>query len=180
EDPERPVYNAFCFGRRSVAVAWSLVCLLAPDELAGIFAHEVGHAVTGGTDKVRALLGASAGLSFFHAFFRGMARWGWIVFLSGGLIVLIWIPVYVICIAAYLALVPVYWLALAGVRVVVRRGELEADEYAVRAGLGCELARALRRLPGQRAPLLLDFWSTHPPLEKRLRRLEAGFPKVVA
>ncbi len=190
--------NAFATGRdpahASVAITTGLLQKLGRDELQGVMAHELSH--VGNRDilyatMVGVLVGSIALMSdfFLRSFFWGGGRrrrsssgeGG-----SGGAILI------VVAIAlAILAPIFTKLLQLA----ISRQREYLADASAVKLTRYPEgLARALEKIAGDREPLEVanratqhlyivnpikpfgkttNLFSTHPPLEERVRRLRA-------
>lgn len=184
--------NAFATGRNpshaAVAVTEGILAMLTPEELEGVLAHELAHV------KNRDILIASVAATIAGAisFVATMARWGAIFGggdddeSPGGLI-----GVLVASIVAPIAAVIVQMA-------VSRSREFEADaDGAVIAGRPHGLASALRKLDiaSQRIPMAVNpsaapmfivnplrgswaqgaarMFSTHPPTEERIRRLQA-------
>jgi heat shock protein HtpX len=189
--------NAFATGRdpahASVAITTGLLQKLSRDELQGVMAHELSH--VGNRDilyatMVGVLVGSIALMSdfFLRSFFwgggrrrRSSSQGG-----SGGAIVLV-----IAIVLAILAPLFTKLLQLA----ISRRREYLADASAVRLTRYPEgLARALEKIAGDREPLEVanratqhlyivnpikpfgkasNLFSTHPPIEERVRRLRA-------
>lgn len=182
--------NAFATGRNpahaAVAVTEGILRLLSPEELRGVLAHELGHVRNRDilTQSVAAVL---AGVIMMIA---NMLRWTAIFGSSrnsdeggGG-------PV------AAIALAIVAPLAAMLVQMAISRTrEFEADKAGAQiSGAPLSLATALSKLTAasQRTPLregnpatahmfivsplaggLAGLFSTHPPVEERIRRLQA-------
>jgi heat shock protein HtpX len=188
-DNDQP--NAFATGRNpehaAVAVNTGLMRLLSPEEVAGVLAHELSHVRHRDTltmTMTAVIAGAIGMLANFAFFFGGMGRdrrEGGLGAL-GGLLVMLFAPI-----AATLV-----QLAISRTR------EYEADRKGAEiAGNPLWLASALGKLEhGARAidnpvaeghpatahmfivnPLhrqtLAGLFATHPPIEERIRRLEA-------
>ena len=189
-DNDQP--NAFATGRNpehaAVAVNTGLMRLLSPEEVAGVLAHELSHVRHRDTltmTMTAVIAGAIGMLANFAFFFGGMGRdrrEGGGLGALGGLLVMLFAPI-----AATLV-----QLAISRTR------EYEADRKGAEiAGNPLWLASALGKLEhGARAidnpvaeghpatahmfivnPLhrqtLAGLFATHPPIEERIRRLEA-------
>ena len=189
-DNDQP--NAFATGRNpqhaAVAVNTGLMRLLLPEEVAGVLAHELSHVRHRDTltmTMTAVIAGAIGMLANFAFFFGGMGRdrrEGGGLGALGGLLVMLFAPI-----AATLV-----QLAISRTR------EYEADRKGAEiAGNPLWLASALGKLEhGARAidnpvaeghpatahlfivnPLhrqtLAGLFATHPPIEERIRRLEA-------
>lgn len=181
--------NAFATGRNPahavVAVTTGLLRHLDPEELRGVLAHEVAHIrhrdilIASVAAVIAGAIAMLASMARFVLIFGGARSRG-----GGGN------PL------ALLAMVIVMPLAALLVQMAISRArEYHADEAAARlVGSPRPLIGALRRLEAaaRRAPLeanpgtahlfivnplrgggLLALFSTHPPLEKRVARLEA-------
>jgi heat shock protein HtpX len=189
-DNDQP--NAFATGRdpqhAAVAVNTGLMRLLSPEEVAGVLAHELSHVRHRDTltmTMTAVIAGAIGMLANFAFFFGGMGRdrrEGGGLGALGGLLVMLFAPI-----AATLV-----QLAISRTR------EYEADRKGAEiAGNPLWLGSALGKLEhGARAidnpvaeghpatahlfivnPLhrqtLAGLFATHPPIEERIRRLEA-------
>ena len=180
-----PTPNAFATGRNPknavVAVTEGLLRLLPEEELEGVLAHEMAHI----KDRDILVMSVAATLAGAIAFMARFAFWG-ALFRGrnqGALLLLI-----VIAVTAPLAAILVQ-LA------VSRTREFRADEVGGRTlRKPLHLARALERLdvanqrrpmqrgnpasaslfivnPFRRRSTLVRIFSTHPPVEKRVKRL---------
>lgn len=185
--------NAFATGRNPehavVAVTQGIVRLLNDDELKGVLAHELGH-VRNRDILIGSIAATLAGVVMMLA---SIARWGAILGFGGGnddeggggnILVLI-----VMSIVAPLAAVLIQMA-------ISRSREYLADETGARlaenprslASALEKLAHASKRIPMQEAkpatahmfivnPLsgggFASWFSTHPPVEERVRRLRA-------
>lgn len=185
--------NAFATGRNPehavVAVTQGIVRLLNDDELKGVLAHELGH-VRNRDILIGSIAATLAGVVMMLA---SIARWGAILGFGGGnddeggggnILVLI-----VMSIVAPLAAVLIQMA-------ISRSREYLADETGARlaenprslASALEKLAQASKRIPMQEAkpatahmfivnPLsgggFASWFSTHPPVEERVRRLRA-------
>jgi len=183
--------NAFATGRDPehavVAVTEGLLRLMGPDELAGVLAHELGHV------KNRDILIGSVAATLAGAIMvlASMARWAAIFGVGssrdddegGGMLGLI--------LTAFLAPIAAALIQMA----ISRSREYKADATgAALAGSPHGLASALHKLglANSRVPTLANpqtahmfivqpftgrslanLFSTHPPLEERIRRLTA-------
>ena len=182
--------NAYAFGKRSVAVTVGVLTgvqegRLTQEELAGVFAHELGHRATGSTSlalvtgwlaapwRVASRLVVRLGWALAGRQPRG--RLGGVVAL--GCVVAVvqavqqrnWIVALVIGSVALAAIVrPLLEAA------VSRRSEYVADQYVVASGLGRQLAAALQALEGPtvwRGGWTAHALGTHPPTERRIAAL---------
>jgi len=185
--------NAFATGRNpehaAIAVTSGLLRLMGPDELEGVLAHELGH-VKNRDILISSIAAVMAGAISYLA---TMAQWG-LIFggfsrndeeggggALGALLMMIVAP-----------------LAAALIQMAISRSrEFQADATgAAICGKGQGLASALRQLEGynKRIPMqvnpataqmyivnplaasnLANLFSTHPPIEERIRRLlQAG------
>lgn len=185
--------NAFATGRNPqhavVAVTEGLWRLLTPDEIRGVLAHELGH-VKNRDILISSIAATLAGVVMILA---NMARWAAIFggFRGsdedeggGGIIGLL--------VTAILAPIAAMLIQMA----ISRSREYLADETGAKLSHSPEslasalekLARASQRLPMQDArpetahmfivnPLsgknLVNLFSTHPPIEERIRRLRS-------
>ena len=181
--------NAFATGRNpqhaAVAVTTGLLRILSDEELAGVLGHELTHV------KHRDILIGSIAATFAGAIsiIASMARWGAIFGMgddddSGGNILFVFIFSMIASIAAML-------IQLA----ISRSREYLADEGGAKiSGNPLYLASALRKLEtaSRRIPMkvhpstahmfivnplrgsgVMKLFSTHPPIEARIARLEA-------
>lgn len=184
--------NAFATGRNPenavVAVTEGLWRLLTPDEMRGVLAHEIAH-IKNRDILVSSIAATLAGVVMLLA---NMARWGAIFGglggrddeegAGGGLLALV--------VTAVLAPLAAMLIQMA----ISRSREYLADETGARISHRPEsLARALEKLhlASQRIPMadaqpatanlfivnpltgrsLANLFSTHPPIEERIRRL---------
>jgi len=188
---ESPALNAFATGRSpahaAVAATTGILQAMSSEELEGVLAHELSHVINRDTlisTVAATLAGAIAMLSRMAFWFGGgvydderRERGG------GGLVALL---------TLILAPIAAFLVQMA----VSRSREYAADESGARlVGYPSGLANALRKLgaASQRIPMrdvnpatahlfivnpltgqsLLNLFSTHPPLEKRIERLMA-------
>jgi heat shock protein HtpX len=182
--------NAFATGRNpqhgAVAVTEGILRMLDPDELAGVLAHELGHI----RNRDTLIMTVAATLAGAITMLAHMAQWGAIFGFGrrddedsggGGVLGLLFM--------AILAPIAATLIQLA----ISRSREYFADSTgAAVAGSPSGLARALEKLhyASQRLPMdanpatahlfivnpltggsLLNLFSTHPPIEERIRRL---------
>jgi STE24 endopeptidase len=183
--------NAYAAGRRSVAVSEGLLAAtaagkLTPVQVGALVTHEIGHLRSRSTRygvsiawlgaPWRALITVMGGLLWLIVGKVPTARAGLVV--MGPLVVGVavvqgvqqhaWVPLAAMVTVGVLLIVQP--LASAA---VARSGERAADAYAVRCGLGPDLAAALQAFEhasgqGPRA------WASHPPRERRIRELAAA------
>lgn len=180
--------NAFATGRNpnhaSVAVTQGLMHILSNDEIEAVLAHELSHVKNRDilTASIAAVIASAISFMANMSFYGGFGRNGDNRSNSGASIFLI-------------LLVP---LAASLIQLAVSRDrEFEADESGAKTmGTGKPLARALIAIhtSAKRAPLsaspafsslyidnpmggfggtLMNLFSTHPPIEERVKRLEA-------
>jgi len=184
--------NAFATGRNPehavVAVTEGLWRLLTPEEIRGVLAHELGH-VKNRDILVSSIAATLAGVVMFLA---NMARWGAIFGGGsrdneeggGGMVALL--------ATSILAPIAAMLIQMA----ISRSREYLADETGARISHSPEsLARALEKLEmaSHRIPMedarpatahmfivnpltgksLMNMFSTHPPIEERIRRLRS-------
>jgi heat shock protein HtpX len=182
--------NAFATGRNpqhgAVAVTEGILRMLDADELAGVLAHELGHI----RNRDTLIMTVAATLAGAITMLAHMAQWGAIFGFGrrdeedsggGGMLSLLFM--------AILAPIAATLIQLA----ISRSREYFADSTgAAVAGSPSGLARALEKLhyASQRLPMdanpatahlfivnpltggsLLNLFSTHPPIEERIRRL---------
>jgi heat shock protein HtpX len=187
--------NAFATGRNPqhgvVAVTEGIMRLLDEDELAGVLAHELGHV----RNRDTLIMTVAATLAGAITMLAHMAQWGVIFGFgrrddedsgSGGVLGLLFM--------AILAPIAATLIQLA----ISRSREYFADSTGAGiAGSPSGLARALEKLhyASQRLPMaanpatahlfivnplsgesLLALFSTHPPIEERIRRLRSLSP----
>lgn len=186
-----PAANAFATGRNpqnaAVAVTDGILNLMTLEELEGVLAHELSH-VRNRDTLISAVAATLAGALMMLAH---MLRWGAIFGgarddreHAGGLFTLL----------AFSLLAPIAAMLIQ--LAISRSREFEADATAARIlGTGEPLARALEklhaaslRLPLEATPQtahmfivspltgesLARLFSTHPPIEERIRRLRSG------
>jgi len=182
--------NAFATGRNpqhgAVAVTEGILRMLDTDELAGVLAHELGHI----RNRDTLIMTVAATLAGAITMLAHMAQWGAIFGFGrrdeedsggGGMLSLLFM--------AILAPIAATLIQLA----ISRSREYFADSSgAAIAGAPSGLARALEKLhyASQRLPMdanpatahlfivnpltggsLMNLFSTHPPIEERIRRL---------
>jgi heat shock protein HtpX len=182
--------NAFATGRNpqhgAVAVTEGILRTLDTDELAGVLAHELGHI----RNRDTLIMTVAATLAGAITMLAQMAQWGAIFGFGrrddedsggGGMLSLLFM--------AILAPIAATLIQLA----ISRSREYSADSTgAAIAGAPSGLARALEKLhyASQRLPMhanpatahlfivnpltggsLVNLFSTHPPIEERIRRL---------
>jgi heat shock protein HtpX len=182
--------NAFATGRNpqhgAVAVTEGIMRLLDEDELAGVLAHELGHV----RNRDTLIMTVAATLAGAITMLANMAQWSAIFGFGrrededsggGGMLSLL--------VMAILAPIAATLIQLA----ISRSREFFADSTgAAIAGSPSGLARALEKLhyASQRLPMhanpatahlfivnpltggsLMNLFSTHPPIEERIRRL---------
>jgi heat shock protein HtpX len=182
--------NAFATGRDpahgAVAVTEGIMRMLDTDELSGVLAHELGHI----RNRDTLIMTVAATLAGAITMLANMAQWGAIFGFGrrdeedsggGGMLSLLFM--------AILAPIAATLIQLA----ISRSREFFADSTgAAIAGSPSGLARALEKLhyASQRLPMhanpatahlfivnpltggsLLNLFSTHPPIEERIRRL---------
>jgi len=172
---DQPFPNAFALGRKTVAVTTGLLKSTTDEELKGVLAHELGHLFHGDSARSAAamvlnfagnvatwmILAVTVVIGFFG---RAADRSGIFGLAVGALVVCLRLFVWV-C-GKLLDL---------GFRVVGRKEEFRADEYAFQIGAGAGLLSFLEKIAD------LDFspngfWervaATHPPVMLRIDRLD--------
>jgi Zn-dependent protease with chaperone function len=151
-----------------------------PDaELEGILAHELGHHLKFHTFVTTAVfwftlpvIAVVYVISFFRRVLRMLGWFFWLSGLFGLLLVVLWL-LGLIAGLLFLSISVQYVLLL----LFGRFAEYSADDTAVQLGFGSGLLSALQMMavvePVGEPPTLTDrFWASHPPLYKRIRRLE--------
>ncbi|HNS48734.1 MAG TPA: zinc metalloprotease HtpX [bacterium] len=182
--------NAFATGRdpahAAVAVSTGLMEILSPEELKGVLGHELAHI----KDRDILIATCAATLAAAITFLARLLQWGAGFFAGGDNRERGSNPL------AMLAMVILAPLAALLIQMAVSRGReyLADDEGARFAGNPAFLANALRKLDsvGRRNPMvganpatshlfivkpfsargLMALFSTHPPIEARIARLE--------
>lgn len=171
--------NAFFagFGRhRRIVFFDTLLEHLAPEEVEAVLAHELGHFRL---RHVRKRLIASAFLSL-----AALAVLGWLIespwFYSG---LGVTTPSLHAGLALFLLAAPAFGFFLQPVAArLSRRHEYQADDFAVEAGSGDALVRALVKLYEENAstltpdPIHSAFYDSHPPAPLRIAHLSARIP----
>ena len=164
------------FGKtKSIVLYDTLIEKLTPDEICGVFAHELGHGVHKDTLKGQTasliqmlLLSTFAWLtlrseSVFTAFGFDKINYGFAVIL--------------ILSVEFAIIAPLYGIL---VNAISRRHEYRADRFATEEGYGADLISALKKLTqtdfGDVAPspalILLEY--SHPSLSQRIDAIEAA------
>lgn len=164
------------FGKtKSIVLYDTLIEKLTPDEICGVFAHELGHGVHKDTLKGQTasliqmlLLSTLAWLtlrseSVFTAFGFDKINYGFAVIL--------------ILSVEFAIIAPLYGIL---VNAISRRHEYRADRFATEEGYGADLISALKKLTqtdfGDVAPspalILLEY--SHPSLSQRIDAIEAA------
>jgi heat shock protein HtpX len=186
---ENPSPNAFATGRNpahaAVAVTSGIMRLLNDDELAGVIGHELAH--VGNRDiLIQTVVATVAGAIMFLAY---MMRWGAVFGGFGGRDSRRGNPLALLALSIFAPLA-----AMIVQMMISRTREYAADRDGARiAGDPLQLAGALRKLEqgAQRAPMeagpatahlfivhpfngrgIRNLFSTHPPIEERIARLE--------
>ncbi len=185
-----PQPNAFATGRSpkhaAVAVTTGILDLMSPEELAGVIGHELAHI------KHRDILISTVAATIAGAisYLAQMAQWA---FIFGGYRADDDDSAHPVVALIMMILAPI--VALIVQMAISRSREFAADEAGARiAGNPRYLASALRKLQWatQRIPMhanpatshmfivnplsgrsLIKLFSTHPPIEERIARLEA-------
>src|SRR5437867_5714461 len=184
--------NAFATGRSpehaAVAVTEGILCLLTPDELRGVLAHELSHVHNRDT-LISAVAATLAGvimmvarMAYWAALFGGMRRdereEGGSPF--GFLAMIVVAPLAATLIQLAISRAREYQADASGAHILHRPQELaDALEKIARVSSRIPLASAgpatahlwiVNPLKGDR---LANLFSTHPPIEERIRRLRA-------
>ena len=186
---QSPVPNAFATGRSPkhavVACTDSIMCLLTRDELEAVLAHELSHVknrdiLTMTMASFIAMIASMIMQSFFFsALFGGRNR-------EGGSWIIIWVVsiiVYAISTLLILALSRYREFAAdRGSALITRNpralisalnkisGRMEAVPVEAKAKV--EGANAFFIIPALSGNAIMELFSTHPPLEKRIANLE--------
>lgn len=183
---DQPFPNAFALGTRTVCVTRGLLKTASPDEIAGVFAHEIGHLENGDTKRrLIATVINSAGnvaamiitaiviaVGAFQETFGRVSREGWVVFAS-------WFFVAIalllkVCLGILQLLIQLGFLS------VGRAEEFAADDFAKQAGFVNGLVSFLRRMEDvdvRPVGLWAAITRTHPPVAERIDRLLYGPPE---
>lgn len=189
---ENPAPNAFATGRNpehsAVAVTTGILSLLSRDELAGVVAHELAHI------KNRDILISTVAATIAGAisYISHMASWG-LMFGGGRRDSEDRSPIGSVIAIAVMILAPIAAMLIQ--MAISRSREYRADESgAAICGKPLSLAGALKKLHAgsRRIPMnanpatahmfivspltgggMLSLFSTHPPIEERVARLEA-------
>ena len=189
---DNPAPNAFATGRNpehaAVAVTTGILSLLSRDELAGVAAHELAHI------KNRDILISTVAATIAGAisYISHMASWG-LMFGGGRRDSEDRNPISSVVAIAVMILAPIAAMLIQ--MAISRSREYRADESgAAICGKPLSLAGALkklhagsRRIPMNAEPAtahmfivspltgggMLSLFSTHPPIEERIARLEA-------
>ena len=170
--------NAVATFGRLVAVTRGAMAL--PDaELEGILAHELGHHLRFHTFVTAAVIWFTLPVltvAYMVMFVRRTLRMlGWVLWLSGFgflLALAMWFLGFFVGLLLLSIAVQSVLLMLFG-----RFAEYSADDTAVRLGFGRGLLSAFHMMavvePVREPPTLVErAWASHPPLYKRIRRLE--------
>jgi heat shock protein HtpX len=180
--------NAFATGRNPqmaiVAATEGIVQLLDDDELAGVMAHELGHVknrdilVMSAAATVAGAITFAARMFFWGALFGGGREGGGNIF--GAILLAILAPIAALLVQMAISRNREYMADRAGAEI---SGNPRALARALRS-----LERGAERIPMERAnpaqahmyivnPLrgsaIASLFSTHPPTDERVRRLEA-------
>jgi heat shock protein HtpX len=187
--------NAFATGRNpehaSVAVTHGILALLNDDELEGVLAHELGHVRNRDilTSSIAATLAGAitilARMAFwFGAFGGGSDRRDREGGALGALVMLIVAPFAAMLIQLWISRTREYEADASG-------AHLTGNPYALASALE-KIASVSRRVPLMASPssahlfivqpllsgeMLMNLFSTHPPIQKRIERL-IGRPSV--
>lgn len=179
---DSPQLNAFAVGGHVVTVTRTALDALPRPELVGVLAHELGHHL--GLHPLALWLGFWLSLpiiaveyiatllfritTFISAYLDDLGySWASLVGFLAALPLLLF---------AYL-LHAIVWVSRLLTTWIGRLAEYRADRTAVELGFGRELAAALERFvqigaqPETTATVADRLWSTHPPLSKRLARI---------
>lgn len=176
---ERAELNAMAAGSHVVAATTRALASVPQRELEAVLAHELGHhrglhAV--GFVAVYWLGTPIILLARVAGFLEHLGRQvGWIAALFG-----LW-PALIIAVVVGWVIRLVAWVMLLAVRIadtlcrlIGRQSEFIADRAAVEMGYGPELAEALQRFIRQGEPRVHQILRSHPPLQTRLRRVQAA------
>jgi Zn-dependent protease with chaperone function len=186
-------YNAYCYGRRHIAVTRPMLNL-PPRVISAVLAHEIGHARRGDVLFSRILYlnisTAVIALSGFGILASVMLVGSTIAtfilagFLSGVVVM------YANRTLKYLVQVAenvLRWLLYTTFKLInavySRKCEYHADRFSCKLGLGEDLNSFLESLPRQRfklfhLPTLNDLlYGSHPPTKKRIKRIQKFLTK---
>lgn len=169
--------NAIALGRHTIAVTRGAVETFSEEELKGILAHEIAHIDFGHTKKV---LLNTVGNGIFSVF---------VIIMKGFLTLMDLFIVreqsinkairFFIAFVRMLILICLFLFVFLGNAILSlnsRNHEYIADQFAFRAGYGEELTEALYLLQkmslGENMKLVEKIQASHPPISKRIRKLE--------
>lgn len=196
---EDPSPNAFATGRRSkpsIAFTTGLLAMMNREELEGVISHELSHVADNDIQVMTIAIAFAGVIGLIAAYIRNMMFWG-ASFRGGGrnnpagLLLLVALVIGV--------LAPIFALLIR--LAISRRREYMADANGARVTRNpAELASALKKINGFmsgpraqpvmhaneitaslyfsnpfRASSMLNLFSTHPPIEERIKRLEAMY-----
>jgi Zn-dependent protease with chaperone function len=165
--------NAFASGGHLVIVTTGALHSLPGAELQGVIAHEIGHHQ--GLVSTVLVVMALARVGFFldnvaTAATRAFADTAAVRVLGGAAAMVLRALAWVFQVGI------VVWQSIGGI--VSRQAEFRADEWAVNAGFGVELAAAMRRTAMDEPTASGRSWGervfgSHPPLRTRIAKVEA-------
>lgn len=186
--------NAFAIGTQTVCVTRGLLRVAAPDEIAGVLAHEVGHLENGDTRRrIIAAVINSAGNVAAAILVALLVLLGVGLEVSGRSVVgergiyrtvgpQMSLLAFCISIAALILKACLWGLQLLielGFCAVGRREEFAADDFAKKAGFAAGLTSFLRKtetLEVRPVGIWAAITRTHPPVPVRIDRLLYGPP----
>lgn len=183
---ESDEWNACAIGLRTIAVSKAMLEALCPNELEGVIAHELGHLISYDTIVASAYMQArllTYGPGIIFSRIAGILLAGTIrkrmVFMVLLVILLYFLHLLIAGIA--LALFVLIFAILNRIfrffdLLLSRMTEFRQDALAHRLGFGKDLRDVLEKLAQKREqpvrPYFIIFYSTHPIIYNRIRRLE--------
>lgn len=166
--------NAFCLGdsKKEICIDDNMLKYYSDDEILSVFAHELGHAVYNHSKGIKRINYLRIVILFMFAF---------VIFLDNGLYTEFGIKSLNYCMIMVILdnfMDIILFLLSIPYNQLMRRNELEADQFAVVQGYGKELKNVLVKLSSKSLsdmnphPLVVKLTYTHPPLIDRLKNIE--------
>jgi len=194
-----PNPNAFATGRKSkpsIAFTSGLLAMMNREELEGVISHELSHVADNDILVMTVAIAFAGAIGLIAAYFRNMIFWGFGFRGRGGR----GNGGYLLLIAFVIGLLAPLFAMLMRLA-ISRRREYMADANGARVTRNpAELASALKKIQAYennpqakpvmhaneitaslyfanpfKARSLMNLFSTHPPIEERIRRLEAMY-----
>ena len=168
--------NAFAQGRRTIAVSRPTLNVLAPEEMKGMLAHELGHHVNGDTFWLTLNYTTASAGNMVLNFYALLANLAGILcrlpipLVNFVLLLINWLIVIQLWLLRHVIFLPLNIGAFFG----GRRDEYQADAFAARIGCGEGLALFFRRIIPEykKESGVFEFlFEDHPAPHKRLERL---------